>query len=62
MSLHTLLSAWMCSVCFGDPASSIRKGAAAGVLFLLGVVVLLLSGIAATLITWARRASAGKEA
>ena len=47
-----------CAVCFGDPNSSMTKGAAAGMLCLFGVVLFVLAGIAATGIVWARRARA----
>ena len=46
-----------CSVCFGDPNSSMTHGAQAGVLVLLGVVVGLLSLIASLLFFWMRRAA-----
>ena len=45
-----------CSVCFGDPKSLQSRGTLLGVLFLLGVVTLVLGGIASTAILWARRA------
>ena len=45
-----------CSVCFGNPDSLLGKGAKAGVLFLLGVVLVVLGGIAVTGVVWARRA------
>lgn len=45
-----------CSVCFGDPASALSKGALMGVLFLMGVVFFVLTGIAAAIFVWARRA------
>ncbi len=50
-----------CAVCFGDPNSSMTKGAVAGMLCLLGVILFVLTGIAATGITWARRARAQGE-
>lgn len=34
-----------CSVCFGDPNSSMTQGALAGVLFLGGLIYLLLMGM-----------------
>ncbi len=46
-----------CSVCFGDPNSSMSKGAQAGVLVLLGVVATLLAGLASLIVFWARRAA-----
>ena len=44
-----------CSVCFGDPASPLSKGAWAGMFFLLGVVGLVLSAVAYTGFVWSRR-------
>ena len=46
-----------CSVCYGDPNSAMTQGAKAGVLVLLGVVGVVLTGIASLLIFWARRAA-----
>jgi len=45
-----------CAVCFGDPQSPLTLGAKAGVLLLLGVVVVVLGGIVGVGIYWARRA------
>ena len=45
-----------CAVCFGDPSSLSSKALMAGVFFLVGVVALVLGGIAFTGYTWARRA------
>ncbi len=45
-----------CAVCFGNPASPLSKGAVAGALFLLGVVLVVLLGILVTAFVWARRA------
>jgi hypothetical protein len=45
-----------CPVCFGDPSSPMTQAAQAGVLFLLGVVVLMLGAIGAIAISWSRRA------
>ena len=59
-SLGALLSAQpvlACSVCFGDPNSAMTLGAQAGVLVLLGVVGVVLTGIASLLIFWMRRAA-----
>ncbi|MHC4065928.1 MAG: hypothetical protein ACYSUI_15715 [Planctomycetota bacterium] len=41
-----------CSVCFGDPDSTMAQGALSGVLVLGGVVVGVLAGIAATALCW----------
>jgi hypothetical protein len=45
-----------CSVCFGDPNSSLTKGTIAGVVFLLAVIFMVLGGILATGIVWTLRA------
>ena len=58
--LATLLSAQpalACSVCFGDPNSSMAQGVQAGVLVLLGVVGVVLTGLASLLLFWMRRAA-----
>ena len=54
--MKSLVMPWACSVCFGDPNSALTKGALAGVFLLMGVVVFVLSGIAATAFAWARKA------
>ena len=46
-----------CSVCYGDPNSGMVQGAKAGVLVLLGVVGVVLTGVASVLIFWMRRAA-----
>ena len=45
-----------CSVCYGDPDSAMHQGAQAGVLVLLGVVAVVLTGLASVLLFWVRRA------
>ncbi len=45
-----------CSVCFGDPNSLMTKGTIAGVLFLMGVIVLVLGAIFMTAVSWVRNA------
>ena len=50
-------SAQACSVCYGDPNSGMVQGAKAGVLVLLGVVGVVLTGLASLLIFWMRRAA-----
>ena len=58
--LGVLLSAepvLACSVCYGDPNSAMVQGAKAGVLVLLGVVGVVLTGIGSLLIFWMRRAA-----
>ena len=60
LSLGVLLDAapaTACSVCYGDPDSNLTLGANAGVLVLLGVVGVVLSGLAALIIFWMRRAA-----
>ena len=51
-----------CSVCFGDPTSPAAKGLAMGVIALLGVVLVVLGGLAAFFIYLARRAAATEAA
>ena len=46
-----------CSVCYGDPDSAMHQGAQAGVLVLLGVVAVVLTGLASLLLFWVRRAA-----
>ncbi len=46
-----------CAVCYGDPNSAMSHGARAGVLVLLGVVGVVLLGLASMLIFWMRRAA-----
>jgi len=46
-----------CSVCYGDPNSAMSQGAKAGVLVLLGVIGVVLTGVASLLIFWMRRAA-----
>ena len=46
-----------CSVCYGDPNSAMAQGAQAGVLVLLGVVGVVLTGLASLLVFWMRRAA-----
>jgi len=47
---------WACAVCFGDPASAMSRGVVAGAGFLMGVVLVVLGGIATAAIVWSRRA------
>ena len=44
-----------CAVCFGDPESSMAKGAVAGVLVLMGVIAFVLAGVAGTGLFWIQR-------
>ncbi len=46
-----------CSVCAGDPNSALSQGAQAGMLVLLGVIGVILTGIASLFIFWMRRAA-----
>ena len=50
-----------CVACFGDPNSLLSKGALAGTLLLLGVILFVLGAIASTAFTWAKRAKALSE-
>ncbi len=51
-----------CSVCFGgDPSSSMNQGVQAGVLVLLGVIGVVLTGLASLLLFWMRRAARLEE-
>ncbi|NOX60157.1 MAG: hypothetical protein GXP29_15040 [Planctomycetes bacterium] len=45
-----------CAVCFGDPESSMARGAVAGVILLGCVVFCVLLGIAGTAFHWSRKA------
>ncbi len=57
-ALLTAEPALACSVCFGgDPGSSMNQGAQAGMLVLLGVVGVVLTGLASLLLFWMRRAA-----
>ncbi len=57
-SLLLAQPALACSVCFGgDPSSSMNQGVQAGMLVLLGVVVVVLTGLASLLLFWMRRAA-----
>jgi hypothetical protein len=44
-----------CAVCFGDPDSTMAKGAAMGVAVMVGVVGVVLVGILATGLSWLYR-------
>ncbi len=46
-----------CSVCAGDPNSALSQGAQAGMLVLLGVIGVVLTGLASLLLFWMRRAA-----
>ncbi len=56
-SLLIAQPALACSVCFGDPSSSMNQGVQAGMLVLLGVVCVVLTGLASLLLFWVRRAA-----
>ncbi len=46
-----------CSVCAGAPNSALSQGAQAGMLVLLGVIGVVLTGLASLLLFWMRRAA-----
>ncbi len=56
-SLLVAQPALACSVCYGAPNSAMTLGAQAGVLVLLGVVGVVLTGLGSLLIFWMRRAA-----
>ncbi len=56
-SLLIAQPALACSVCFGDPNSLMTHGVQAGMLVLLGVVGVVLAGLASLLLFWMRRAA-----
>lgn len=51
----TVERASACAVCFGDPESRMAKGVVAGVLVLVGVIGMVLLGVASIGIWWALR-------
>jgi hypothetical protein len=64
LALFTCLAALLsaepalaCSVCVGDPSSPLTHGVQAGMLALLGVTALVLTGLASLLLFWVRRAA-----
>ncbi len=60
VGLVALLSAepaLACSVCAGDPNSALSQGAQAGMLVLLGVAGVVLTGLASLFLFWMRRAA-----
>jgi len=46
-----------CPVCVGDPMDPLSQGLRAGMLVLLGVVGVVLTGLASLLLFWVHRAS-----
>ena len=46
-----------CPVCLGDPSDPLSQGLRAGMLVLLGVVGVVLTGLASLLLFWMRRAA-----
>ncbi len=57
-SLLIAQPALACSVCFGgDPSSAMHQGAQAGMLVLLGVAGVVLTGLASLFLFWMRRAA-----
>ena len=57
IALLLVQPALACSVCAGDPNSALSQGAQAGMLVLLGVIGVVLTGIASLLLFWMRRAA-----
>ncbi len=57
VALMAAQPALACSVCAGDPNSALSQGAQAGMLVLLGVIGVVLTGLASLLIFWMRRAA-----
>ena len=57
VALGSARPARACSVCFGDPNSALSEGAQAGMLVLLGVVGVVLVGLASLILFWMRRAA-----
>lgn len=55
MALWSPAESLACSACFGDPNSSMAKGAVAGVLVMVGVVGFVLAGVAGTGLYWVHR-------
>lgn len=56
--LHTLQPLLACSVCYGDPASPLSKGAAAGVIVLGLAIVGVLGSFIGLFLYWGKRARA----
>ena len=46
-----------CSACAGDPNAALSQGAQAGMLVLLGVIGVVLTGLASLMLFWVRRAA-----
>ncbi len=58
VSLLIAPPALACSVCLGgDPGAAMNQGVQAGMLVLLGVVGVVLTGVASLLLSWVRRAA-----
>ncbi len=57
VALVSAQPALACAVCAGDPNSSLYEGAQAGMLVLLGVIGVVLTGLASLLLFWMRRAA-----
>ena len=51
-----------CAVCYGNPESDMAKGAAAGVLVLMGIIVSVLVGIVGVTVFWMVRARRWRKA
>lgn len=50
-----------CSVCIGDPNSSLSQGTRAGILILLGIIFFILTSIVGVTLFWIRRARSLQE-
>jgi len=48
-------SAWACSTCSGDPDNPMSHGVVMGVWFMVGIVGVVLTGIAGTGLFWLHR-------
>ncbi len=57
IALLLVQPALACSVCAGDPNSALSQGAQAGMLVLLGVIGVVLTGLTSLLVFWMRRAA-----
>ena len=57
VALPSAQPALACSVCAGDPNSALSQGAQAGMLVLLGVIAVILTGLASLFLFWMRRAA-----
>ena len=56
-ALMSAQPALACPVCVGDPMDPLSQGLRAGMLVLLGVVAVVLTGVASLVLFWMRRAA-----